>query len=210
MVKRKWMESQIHDPCVFTFLSLHSRGSPKVVWNSGESPGTFQGSRDQDFFLTKPRHSLSTLFPVWICYRWESLPCVNGGLRPWIPQEIYILGVSAWKKTAGRKAASAWQFIKGKVHSPGGRLGRFRRWNRPLVVLGLDSNLSLPGKGLAVGAEPATDPPTPGDTPRPLVPAPLPLAPRSSLCSFWTPPGGSQARRGWEGPLRTGENVLFY
>ena len=46
----------------------------------------------------------------------ECLRCVNEGLGPWIPQEVY-LGIYAQIKTARSKVASTQKFIKAKVHS---------------------------------------------------------------------------------------------
>lgn len=72
----------------------------------------------------------------WFCYKWNSLCFVNGGLNPWIsPWDLW--GSRLRIKTTRRKVARTKQFIKVKVHSEGGKMGRFLRWNQPLDCYGI-------------------------------------------------------------------------
>lgn len=59
------------------------------------------------------------------CYWCKSPQYTNGGLGPWIAQEIYV-GIHAGIKKAGREAGHTKQFMKAKVRSQGGIWGRFQ------------------------------------------------------------------------------------
>lgn len=54
---------------------------------------------------------------IRLCYQWETLCCVNGGLGSWIPHEKIYVGIHVGIKAAGRKVSSTKQFIKAKVYS---------------------------------------------------------------------------------------------
>ena len=50
---------------------------------------------------------------------------MNGDLSPWTPHKKLYMGICAQIMTTRGQVASTEQFIKTKVHSQGGRPGRF-------------------------------------------------------------------------------------
>lgn len=90
-----------------------------------------------DFSMAKKDNSVTTL-----CFWWESLCCVSGGLGLWIPQQNLYVGIWARIRQQEGNQETQSSLLKWKCTlkvGDGGR-GRIQRWNWLLGCFGIGYN----------------------------------------------------------------------